>query len=46
MNQKIDLLFTLDEGYLVPLKVALLSIHDNNPRQDFRVWLVHERISE
>lgn len=46
MNQKIDLLFTLDEGYLAPLKVALLSIHDNNPRQDFRVWLVHERISE
>lgn len=45
MNQKIELLFTLDEGYLAPLKVALLSIYDNHPRQTLRIWLVHERIS-
>lgn len=45
MNQKIELLFTLDEGYLAPLKVALLSIYDNHPRQSLRIWLVHERIS-
>ncbi len=46
MNRKIELLFTLDEGYLRPLKVALLSIHANNPNQSFRIWLVHERISQ
>lgn len=45
MNQKIELLFTLDEGYLAPLKVALLSIYDNHPHQTLRIWLVHERIS-
>ncbi|KAF1295211.1 glycosyl transferase [Enterococcus sp. JM4C] len=46
MKEKIDLLFTLNEGYLQPLKVALLSIHHNNPHQTFRVWLIHESIPE
>lgn len=45
MTNQIELLFTLDEGYLKPLKVALFSIQLNNPKQAFRVWLVHERIS-
>ncbi|MDT2756193.1 glycosyltransferase family 8 protein [Enterococcus asini] len=45
MKPKIELLFTLDEGYIRPLKVALLSIYENNPYQSFRIWLVHERIS-
>lgn len=40
-----DLLLTLDEGYLSHLKVTLLSIRQANPHTDFRIWLVHESIS-
>jgi lipopolysaccharide biosynthesis glycosyltransferase len=39
-----DLLFTLDAGYLEPLKVALTSIHYNSPADDVTVWLIHENI--
>ncbi|MGM0126253.1 hypothetical protein IGI37_003682 [Enterococcus sp. AZ194] len=46
MNEPIDLLFTLNEGYLHPLKVAFLSIHHNNPKTTFRLWLIHEQIPE
>lgn len=40
-----DLLFTLDAGYLEPLKVALTSIHANDSTKNIRVWLIHEKIS-
>ncbi|WP_225048633.1 glycosyltransferase family 8 protein [Lacticaseibacillus kribbianus] len=39
-----DLLFTLDAGYLAPLKVALTSLHANEPAADVTVWLVHSAI--
>lgn len=45
LDEQIELLFTIDEGYLNPLKVALTSIRQNNPGQAIRVWLVHESIS-
>lgn len=46
MEKPIELLFTLDEGYIKLLEVALFSIHANNPGQEFRVWLVHEKITD
>ncbi|KRM54466.1 glycosyltransferase family 8 protein [Lacticaseibacillus sharpeae] len=41
-----DLLFTLDAGYLEPLKVTLTSIHYNSPAPEINVWLLHESIPE
>ncbi len=46
MSNPIDLLFTIDERYMAPLQVALVSIKENNPNQDMRVWIVHESVSE
>lgn len=45
MDEQIELLLTIDEGYLKPLKVALTSIRQSNPNQAIRVWLIHESIS-
>lgn len=45
VDEQIELLFTVDEGYLPPLKVALTSIRQNNPGQKIRIWLIHESIS-
>ncbi|WP_262316709.1 glycosyltransferase family 8 protein [Lacticaseibacillus parakribbianus] len=39
-----DLLFTLDAGYLEPLKVALTSLHANDPAAAVTVWLIHAEI--
>lgn len=38
LDEQIELLFTIDEGYLNPLKVALTSIRQNNPGQAFRIY--------
>ncbi|AIG66192.1 glycosyltransferase family 8 protein [Weissella tructae] len=46
MSNPIDLLFTIDERYMAPLQVALVSIKENNPNQDMRVWIVYESVSE
>lgn len=46
MSETLELLFTLDEGYIPPLKVALKSIYENNVKENFRIWLVHEHISK
>lgn len=46
MEQPIDLLFTLDEGYLEPMQVALTSIHTHHAKQPFRIWVIHETIRE
>lgn len=45
LDEQIELLFTIDEGYLNPLKVALTSIRQNNPGQAIRIWLIHESIT-
>lgn len=45
MNNQMELLFTIDERYMAPLKVALVSIKENNPDQKIRVWLIHESVS-
>ncbi|QQK07137.1 glycosyltransferase family 8 protein [Miniphocaeibacter halophilus] len=46
MESKIDILVTLDENYLNPLKVMLTSLYYNNPNESFNIWLIHERIPE
>ncbi|WP_105979911.1 glycosyltransferase family 8 protein [Staphylococcus simulans] len=46
MHEKVDILVTLNENYLKPLKVMLLSLHDTNPHLSFKVWLVHEKITQ
>ncbi|MCI1902905.1 MAG: glycosyltransferase family 8 protein [Enterococcaceae bacterium] len=43
-NQKIDILVTVDENYLEPLKTMLYSLHQNDPQQAFTIWLIHEKI--
>lgn len=43
---KIDLLFTSDENYAPHMKVALMSLKENNPATEFKIWLVHESIGE
>lgn len=44
MADKLDILVTLDENYLNPLKVMLTSIYFNNPNESFNIWLIHEII--
>lgn len=41
----IDLLVTLDEGYLEPLKVMLYSLKQNNAQTNINVHLIHENIA-
>lgn len=46
MTTKLELLFTLDAGYIQPFKVALNSIHMNSNDAPIRVWLIHDGIDE
>jgi len=41
MADEINVLVTLNAGYLPPLKVMLWSLHANNPTETVNVWLVH-----
>ncbi|RVU53939.1 glycosyltransferase family 8 protein [Anaerosphaera multitolerans] len=45
MNDEIDILVTLDENYMEPLKVMLTSLYYNNPGETFNIWLIHQAIS-
>ncbi|MFC6315636.1 glycosyltransferase family 8 protein [Lapidilactobacillus achengensis] len=44
MAQRIEILVTLNEAYLPPLQVMLVSLFENNPHQSFRIWLIHRQI--
>ncbi|WP_461218786.1 glycosyltransferase family 8 protein [Lapidilactobacillus salsurivasis] len=44
MAQRIEILVTLNEAYLPPLQVMLVSLFENNPQQSFRIWLIHRQI--
>ncbi|RRK09651.1 glycosyltransferase family 8 protein [Lactiplantibacillus garii] len=46
MATPIDILVTLDAGYVPPLKVMLWSLHANNLKRSFHVWLVHESLTD
>ena len=41
-----NILVTLDENYIPPLKVMLWSLFFNNPGCDFKVYLLHSSIPE
>ncbi|OJF91907.1 glycosyltransferase family 8 protein [Alkalibacterium sp. 20] len=42
----INLLFSLDENYIYPLKVMIRSLVENHPNESFRMYLLHAGISE
>ncbi|WP_261807205.1 glycosyltransferase family 8 protein [Lapidilactobacillus luobeiensis] len=46
MVQRIEILVTLNETYLPPLQVMLVSLFENNPHQSFRIWLIHRQIPD
>ncbi len=45
MNNKLDVLVTVDANYLEPLEVMLYSLHKNNSYTNVTIWLVHEDIT-
>lgn len=42
----INILVTLDSGYIKPLKVMLKSLFINNPEESFSVYLLHSSIKD
>lgn len=44
MNEPMDILVTVDENYLKPLKVMLFSMYEHHKNQQFTIWLIHKRI--
>ena len=42
----IHILVTCDENYLSPLMVMLYSLRQNNRNKAFKIWLIHESISQ
>lgn len=45
MTDEINLLVTLNAGYLAPLKVMLYSVHANNPDERIHLWLLHASLT-
>lgn len=45
LSDEINLLVTLNAGYLAPLKVMLYSVHANNPDEQVHLWLVHASLT-
>lgn len=45
-NTKIDLLVTFDKNYIKPFKVMLKSLAVSNPKENFRIWLLHSAIPD
>ncbi|HIY64007.1 MAG TPA: glycosyltransferase family 8 protein [Candidatus Mediterraneibacter stercoripullorum] len=46
MDNKINLLVTLDDNYMPRLQVLLTSLRINNPGESFEIWLIHSGISD
>lgn len=42
----INLLFSLNENYIYPLKVLIQSLADNHPDESFRMYVLHAGISD
>lgn len=42
----IELLVSLDENYLMPLRVMLTSLFQNNPSETISIWLLHTHIAQ
>jgi len=45
LADEINLLVTLNSGYLNPLKVMLYSVHVNNPGESLHLWLLHASLT-
>ncbi|MFC6165882.1 glycosyltransferase family 8 protein [Lactiplantibacillus dongliensis] len=45
LTDEINLLVTLNAGYLAPLKVMLYSVHANNPGERVHLWLLHASLT-
>jgi len=45
LTDEINLLVTLNAGYLAPLKVMLYSVHANNPGERIHLWLLHASLT-
>ncbi|MFC6182603.1 glycosyltransferase family 8 protein [Lactiplantibacillus daowaiensis] len=45
MSEPIQVLVTLNAGYLDPLKVMLTSLHANNPGESIHLWVVHASLT-
>lgn len=41
-----DLLFTVDENYFLPLTILLTSIKEQEPKTEVTVWLLHRKIPD
>lgn len=46
MNNKINLLFTMNQNYVMPCVVALTSIFENDEESNFRVFMLHSGIGD
>ncbi len=45
-REQIDLLVTFDKNYIEPFRVMLKSLSISNPRETFRIWLLHSAIPD
>jgi len=45
LTDEINVLVTLNAGYLPPLKVMLYSLHVNNPQERIHLWLLHASLT-
>lgn len=45
-DNTIELLATFDKNYIPPFQVLLKSLSVTNPRESFRIWLLHSAIPE
>lgn len=46
MQNTINLLFTMNQNYVMPCVVALTSIFENDKESNFRIWMLHSGIGE
>lgn len=45
-QQAISVLVSFDENYIPPFKTMFYSLIQNNPDQAFKLWLLHQQVSE
>lgn len=45
LTDEINLLVTLNSGYVEPLKTMLYSVHVNNPDEHIHLWLLHASLT-
>lgn len=43
-DDSVNILITIDENYIKPLRVLLYSLKQTNPRENMTIWLAHDHI--